>query len=120
MFRAVNRHGQIAPTRLSDRAVARVVQRTAATAGLGHLDLAGHSLRAGFATSAAAAGKSERAIMKQTGHLPARGPQVHPRRQPLPRQRHRRTHPVTLAGWLPFSASRRRSWTPVADTPHLG
>ncbi|NAE18310.1 integrase, partial [Enterococcus hirae] len=36
--------------------------------GLGHLDLAGHSLRAGFATSAAAAGKSERAIMRQTGH----------------------------------------------------
>ena len=29
---------------------------------------AGHSLRAGLATSAAIAGKSERAIMNQTGH----------------------------------------------------
>jgi integrase len=68
VFRPVNRHGQPAPSRLTDKAVARVVQRTALRAGLGDLDLAGHSLRAGFATSAAAAGKSERAIMKQTGH----------------------------------------------------
>ena len=30
--------------------------------------MAGHSLRAGLATSAAAAGASERAIMHQTGH----------------------------------------------------
>ncbi len=68
VFRPVNRHGQLAGSRLTDKAVARVVQRTALAAGLGDLDLAGHSLRAGFATSAAAAGKSERAIMKQTGH----------------------------------------------------
>jgi integrase len=31
-------------------------------------DFAGHSLRAGLATSAAASGKSERAIMNQIGH----------------------------------------------------
>ena len=31
-------------------------------------DFAGHSLRAGLATSAAASGKSEGAIMNQTGH----------------------------------------------------
>jgi len=68
VFRPVNRHGSPAPTRLTDKAVARVVQRTALQAGLGDLDLAGHSLRAGFATTAAAAGKSERSIMKQTGH----------------------------------------------------
>jgi len=68
VFRPVNRHGSPAPARLTDKAVARVVQRTALRAGLGELDLAGHSLRAGFATSAAAAGKSERSIMKQTGH----------------------------------------------------
>jgi len=68
VFRPVNRHGQPAGSRLTDKAVARVVQRTALRAGLGDLDVAGHSLRAGFATSAAAAGKSERAIMKQTGH----------------------------------------------------
>ena len=32
------------------------------------LRLAGHSLRAGLATSAAQAGASERVIMRQTGH----------------------------------------------------
>jgi len=68
VFRPVNRHGRLADTRLTDKAVARIVQRTALRAGLTDLDLAGHSLRAGFATTAAAAGKSERAIMKQTGH----------------------------------------------------
>jgi len=80
----VNRHGSPAPARLTDKAVARVVQRTALRAGLGDLDLAGHSLRTGFATSAAVAGESERAIMKQTGHksLPT-GPALHPRGQPF-------------------------------------
>lgn len=68
VFRPINRHDQAQPTRLTGHAVASIVQRTARSAGLGHLDFAGHSLRAGFATSAAAAGKSERAIMKQTGH----------------------------------------------------
>lgn len=68
VFCGVNRHGQPASTRLSDRSVARIVQRSAARAGLSGLNVAGHSLRAGFATSAAAAGKSERSIMKQTGH----------------------------------------------------
>ena len=68
VFRPINRHGHLGRDRLTDKAIARIVQRTALRAGLGDLDVAGHSLRAGFATSAAAAGKSERAIMKQTGH----------------------------------------------------
>ena len=54
--------------RLSDRGVARVVQRWAERAGLDSARFAGHSLRAGLATSAAAGGVSERAIMNQTGH----------------------------------------------------
>lgn len=54
--------------RLSDRAVARVVQARATAAGLDASRLSGHSLRAGFVTSAARAGRSERAIMDQTGH----------------------------------------------------
>jgi len=58
----------LAASRLTDKAVARIVQSTALRAWLGELDLARHSMRAGFATSAAAAGTSERAIMKQTGH----------------------------------------------------
>jgi integrase len=68
LFRPLNRHSQILPGRLSDRAVARVVQRAALAAGLDPAEFAGHSLRAGLATSAAAAGVSERAIMAQTGH----------------------------------------------------
>ncbi len=54
--------------RLTGRSVARVVKRYAEAAGLDPSDYAGHSLRAGLATSAAAAGVSERVIMKQTGH----------------------------------------------------
>jgi integrase len=45
-----------------------VVKRSAAAAGLESTHVAGHSLRSGLATSAAAAGVPERAIMAQTGH----------------------------------------------------
>ncbi len=68
IFRPVNRHGHIAPARLSAGAVAEIVKRCAQAAGLDPANYAGHSLRAGLATSAAAAGVSERAIMAQTGH----------------------------------------------------
>lgn len=68
IFRPINRHGQIGASRLSDKAVALIVKRCAEAAGLDPALYAGHSLRAGFATSAAAAGVEERAIMKQTGH----------------------------------------------------
>lgn len=51
--------------------MARVVKRAARAAGLDPNRFSGHSLRAGLATSAAKAGKSERAIMKQTGHRSA-------------------------------------------------
>jgi integrase len=68
VFRAVDRHGNVGRGRLSDRAVALVVKRAAAAAGLDPVQYAGHSLRAGLATSAAQAGVSERAIQEQTGH----------------------------------------------------
>jgi integrase len=68
LFRPLNRHGQVKAERLSDRAVARVVQRAAEAAGLDAAQYAGHSLRAGLATAAAQAGVSERVIMQQTGH----------------------------------------------------
>jgi len=54
--------------RITPQGIARVVQRAAARAGLDPAEFAGHSLRAGFATEAAARGASERAIMRQTGH----------------------------------------------------
>ena len=68
LFRPLNRHGQILAERLSDKAVSRVVKRAAEAAGFDPTQFAGHSLRAGLATSAAAAGVSERIIMQQTGH----------------------------------------------------
>lgn len=68
IFRSVDRHGTISPTRLSDRAVANIVKRAAEGAGLDPAEFSGHSLRAGFATTAAAAGANERQIANQTGH----------------------------------------------------
>ena len=68
LFRGVNRHGTVQTCRLTAQAVALVVKRRAAAAGLEPAQFAGHSLRAGLATSAAAAGASERSIMAQTGH----------------------------------------------------
>ena len=67
-FRPVDRHGHIGGTRLSAQAVALVLKRHAARAGLDPGEVAGHSLRAGLATSAAAAGVPERVIAEQTGH----------------------------------------------------
>ncbi len=68
VFRPINRHGQIRSARLGDKAVALVVKRAAAAVGLDPDKYAGHSLRAGLATAAAAAGAQERDIMRQTGH----------------------------------------------------
>lgn len=68
IFRAVHRGGSVQPDRLCDKAVTLVVKRAARAAGLDHRRFAGHSLRAGLATAAAAAGVDERTIMAQTGH----------------------------------------------------
>lgn len=68
LFRSINRHGQLQLGRLTDQAVAIVVKRAAAAANLNPDRFAGHSLRAGHATSAAANGAPERVIMAQTGH----------------------------------------------------
>lgn len=68
IFRPVNQHGIIASTRLSDRSVARIIQSAAKRAGLDPEQFAGHSLRAGLATAAAAAGVSEHDIARTTGH----------------------------------------------------
>lgn len=67
LFRTIDRHGHIFNTRLTPQSVALVVKRLTAGQGI-QGDFAGHSLRAGLATAAAAAGVSERAIMAQTGH----------------------------------------------------
>jgi integrase len=67
-FRSINRHGRIGSSRLSGIDVARIVKKLADRAGFDSAKYAGHSLRAGHATSAAIAGASERSIMNQTGH----------------------------------------------------
>src|SRR5450631_171477 len=68
LFRAVDRHGHVSPRRLHPYAVARIVQRAAAAAGLDAATFAGHSLRAGFLTSAARGGADEQRMMEQSGH----------------------------------------------------
>lgn len=68
VFRPVDRYDHLRDRRLSDRAVARIIKRSVARAGLKKSQFSGHSLRAGFATSAAMANVPERLIMKQTGH----------------------------------------------------
>jgi site-specific recombinase XerD len=68
LFRRVDQHGRIGEVALSDRSVALIVKRCAEHAGLDPNSVGGHSLRAGFATTAAKKGKSLEAIMRQTLH----------------------------------------------------
>lgn len=68
IFRPVDRHGRIHSERLSGEAVSLVVRACAAAAGFDPTGYSGHSLRAGFATSAAQAGVSSLKIRSQTGH----------------------------------------------------
>jgi integrase len=68
LFRGMDRHGNIRPGRLTERIVSQIVKDYAQRAGFDPNEYGGHSLRSGFATSAARAGKSEAAIMRQTRH----------------------------------------------------
>lgn len=73
VFRSINRHGHLGPGRLSGIDVARIIKKLADRAGLDAAKYAGHSLRAGHATSAAIGGASELSIMAQTGHRSVQG-----------------------------------------------
>ena len=77
LFRRIRKHGKEAgPDRLNDKHVARLVKRTALAAGIRgdlaegerHQKFAGHSLRAGLASSAEV---DERYVQKQLGHASA-------------------------------------------------
>ena len=68
LFRPITRHGKMGCVRLSTKAVARIVKRYIKGIGLDATHFASHSLRSGLATSAAIAGASEAAIMRQTRH----------------------------------------------------
>ena len=67
VFRSVTRHGAVG-TSMSAKAVADVVKALAKRAGLDPRAFAGHSLRAGFVTSAAERGARLERIMDHTGH----------------------------------------------------
>ena len=56
------------PGGLNGHAVALIVKRYAEAAGLDPVEFSGHSLRAGFATSAAETGASILKIMETTRH----------------------------------------------------
>ncbi|TPI28458.1 integrase [Mesorhizobium sp. B3-2-1] len=68
LFRCINRHGRISDQRLSGEAVALVLKEGLVAAGIDPAGYSGHSLRAGFVTSAAMAGASTWKIRAQTGH----------------------------------------------------
>ena len=68
VFRPVDRHGNVQPERLLGDAVSEVIRERIAAAGIDPAGFSGHSLRAGFATSAAQAGVSTLKIRAQTGH----------------------------------------------------
>ena len=67
LFRAVTRHGRIGE-RLSAGAVAHLVKGYAKRAGFDPKEFAGHSLRSGFATSAAERGAALADLMRHTRH----------------------------------------------------
>lgn len=69
VFRPIERwSNRIEPRPLEDRRVATLLKSLVNRAGLDPKSFAGHSLRSGLATAAAAGGASERAIMDQTRH----------------------------------------------------
>ncbi len=90
VFRPIERWSSHIESRaLEDRRVATLLKELVKRAGLDHKNFAGHSLRSGLATAAAAGGASERAIMDQTRHqIREAGPALHPTRVAVPRQRH--------------------------------
>jgi integrase len=68
IFRRVDRHGHVHNLRLSGEAVSLVIRERAAASGLDPAGYSGHSLRAGFATSAAQSGVPAWRIKAQTRH----------------------------------------------------
>ena len=68
VFRPLWKGGRLRPARLSDHAVARIVQARALAAGLDPARYAGHSLRAGFVTAAANGGVDVWKIQQVSRH----------------------------------------------------
>lgn len=68
LFRPITKGGNLRPQAISDKSIAETVKKYAAAAGLNPDDFGGHSLRAGFVTSAAEAGANLFKIMDVSRH----------------------------------------------------
>ena len=68
LFRRFIKGSKLSDNRLSDQTVALLIKDYLKIAGIESRDYSGHSLRSGFATSAAQYGAEERYLMAMTGH----------------------------------------------------
>ena len=68
LFRRFKKGSKLSDNRLSDQTVALLIKDYLKIAGIESRNYSGHSLRSGFATSAAESGAEERSIMAMTGH----------------------------------------------------
>ena len=68
LFRRFNKGLNLSENRLTDQTVALLIKKYLNLSGIDSNNYSGHSLRSGFATSAAEAGAEERSIMAMTGH----------------------------------------------------
>ena len=68
VFRRFIKSSKLSEKRLTDQTVALLIKKYLELAGIDSKNFSGHSLRSGFATSAAESGAEERSIMAMTGH----------------------------------------------------
>ena len=68
VFRRFTKGSKLSNSRLTDQTVALLIKEYLQLAGIDSKNYSGHSLRSGFATSAAESGVEERNIMAMTGH----------------------------------------------------
>jgi len=68
LFRRFTKGSKLTENRLTDQTVALLIKEYLKLAGIDSKNYSGHSLRSGFATSAAESGAEERSIMAMTGH----------------------------------------------------
>jgi site-specific recombinase XerD len=68
VFRRFVKGPNLSEKRLTDQTVALLIKEYLQLAGIDNKNYSGHSLRSGFATSAAESGAEERSIMAMTGH----------------------------------------------------
>ena len=68
LFRRFSKGSKLTVQRLTDQTVALLIKEYLQLAGIDNKNYSGHSLRSGFATSAAESGAEERSIMAMTGH----------------------------------------------------